>query len=134
VYDEDQGILRTTDGGSTWIQYAIPGVFLNHISFSDLTHGTAVGYQGVALTTTDGGDTSLFSGHGYEARPFWSLRYRCNYSNGSWIERHNPQNGDQPGANADSDRYAAGDSDAEAAPDATLAPDSVITGKTLGAD
>ncbi len=59
-------ILRTTNGGATWIpQFNQPGVTLYGVSFADANNGTAVGnrpssiwgYYGVILHTTNGGST-----------------------------------------------------------------------------
>ena len=51
-------IVRTTDGGNTWITQANPGtVCLFEVSFTDANTGTAVGDGGLILRTTNGGDT-----------------------------------------------------------------------------
>lgn len=62
-------LFRTVDGGNTW--QALPGYTgsggFSALRFADATHGVAVGPAGVALTTSDGGDTWL-------ARPTGSSR------------------------------------------------------------
>ena len=59
-------ILKTVDGGSSWMRLTIPDsiVALRNISFRDSSIGLAVGYQyrnqivsGIILRTTDGGST-----------------------------------------------------------------------------
>ncbi len=51
-------ILRTTDGGSTWVvQTSGTTDFLYGVSFTDATTGTAVGTGGTILRTTDGGSS-----------------------------------------------------------------------------
>lgn len=53
------GFFRSTDGGVSW--HAIPGMAawqgFAAIRFADASHGIAVGPAGLALTTSDGGDT-----------------------------------------------------------------------------
>jgi len=59
-------ILRTTDGGETWIsQSAGTARWLDGVCFTDANNGTAVGGDGVILRTTDGGNnwTSYSSGY-----------------------------------------------------------------------
>ena len=54
-------ILRTTDGGETWVNQSINKIsWIGRISFTDANHGTAVGYDvladsGLILRTTNGG-------------------------------------------------------------------------------
>jgi len=51
-------ILATTDGGATWsAQSSRTTEDLNDVTFSDATHGWAVGVWGAILATTDGGAT-----------------------------------------------------------------------------
>src|SRR5205085_7559455 len=51
-------ILRTTDGGSTWISQSNgASIPLVGVSFTDANTGTVVGGAGVILRTTDGGNT-----------------------------------------------------------------------------
>ena len=53
-------ILRTTDGGTTWVRHSIGFSYpysLRDVSFTDANTGTAVGRRGTILRTTDGGDT-----------------------------------------------------------------------------
>src|SRR5581483_8810953 len=58
-------ILRTTDGGDTWVEqtnYTLPqgANAFYAVSFSDANTGTAVGYEnpdGMILRTTDGGNS-----------------------------------------------------------------------------
>jgi photosystem II stability/assembly factor-like uncharacterized protein len=51
-------ILISADEGQTWTQSRVPTrVLLTGVSFSDPTHGWAVGHDGVILATTDGGVT-----------------------------------------------------------------------------
>jgi len=57
---EEGTIIRSTDGGSTWVvRHSSGGVShtLNSISFGDLDSGTVVGHSGTILRTTDGGAT-----------------------------------------------------------------------------
>jgi photosystem II stability/assembly factor-like uncharacterized protein len=63
-YPEKAGILKTTDGGTTWTRCVIPDSVadLASIRFVNSTNGYAVGYKmtgtiasGVVLRTTDGG-------------------------------------------------------------------------------
>ena len=49
------GILRTTDGGTSWNSVSTNS--LNAVSFSDANIGTAVGSNNTILRTTDGGAT-----------------------------------------------------------------------------
>ena len=50
-------ILRTTDGGSTWVsQNSGTTNQLNEVVFTDANTGTAVGEGGTVLRTTDGGN------------------------------------------------------------------------------
>jgi photosystem II stability/assembly factor-like uncharacterized protein len=52
----DGTILRTTDGGSTWItQTSGTTNYLIGVSFTDAMTGTAVGADGTILRTTTGG-------------------------------------------------------------------------------
>ncbi|PJC57721.1 MAG: hypothetical protein CO025_11935, partial [Ignavibacteria bacterium CG_4_9_14_0_2_um_filter_37_13] len=58
----DNGIYKTTDGGSTWIAYfgTSAGFIVNSISFSDTLNGWCVGddgTRGLIIHTTDGGKT-----------------------------------------------------------------------------
>src|SRR5207237_9059088 len=51
-------ILRTTDGGATWVNQSDGTQYqLNAVSFTDTNHGTAVGSGAGILHTTDGGAT-----------------------------------------------------------------------------
>lgn len=51
-------ILRTTDGGATWVgQWASTRRHLYGVAFTDANTGLAVGQGGVILKTTDGGTT-----------------------------------------------------------------------------
>ena len=51
-------IYRTTNGGASWVTQSV-GVGLQAVFFSDANNGTAVGYPGAILRTTDGGSTGL---------------------------------------------------------------------------
>jgi photosystem II stability/assembly factor-like uncharacterized protein len=52
------GVILTTADGQTWsAQYTAEDAVLCDISFTDLLHGCAVGYDGAILTTEDGGGT-----------------------------------------------------------------------------
>ena len=57
-------ILRTTNGGLTWISQNGATNWLRGVSFTDANTGTVVGEDGTILRTTDGGSTwiSLSSG------------------------------------------------------------------------
>ena len=49
-------ILRTTDGGATWVsQYSGSDVQFSAVSFTDANTGTAVGSLGAIVRTTDAG-------------------------------------------------------------------------------
>ncbi|MBW2161924.1 MAG: hypothetical protein JRH14_18490 [Deltaproteobacteria bacterium] len=49
-------ILRTTDGGATWVeQTSGTSEPLHDVSFTDANTGTIVGEAGIILRTTDGG-------------------------------------------------------------------------------
>src|SRR5262249_31565015 len=49
-------IVRTTDGGATWmLQPSGTGAHLTGVSFTDANTGTVVGYDGTILRTVDGG-------------------------------------------------------------------------------
>ncbi len=51
-------IIKSVDGGKTWdTVYNAPGIWLNDLSFTSISHGWAVGDEGLVLRTTDGGDT-----------------------------------------------------------------------------
>ncbi|UCH85221.1 MAG: choice-of-anchor D domain-containing protein [Candidatus Latescibacterota bacterium] len=51
-------ILRTTDGGATWVRQSSGTTsILIGVSFTDVNTGTAVGENGLILRTTDGGET-----------------------------------------------------------------------------
>lgn len=51
-------ILRTTDGGTTWVrQKSGTANRLTGVSFTDASTGTVVGEEGTILRTTDGGAT-----------------------------------------------------------------------------
>src|SRR2546423_46327 len=51
-------ILRTTDGGATWIFHSIgTSVSLQGVSFTGASTGTVVGSGGAIFRTTDGGAT-----------------------------------------------------------------------------
>jgi photosystem II stability/assembly factor-like uncharacterized protein len=53
---ENGTILRTTDGGNTWVsQTSGTTNALFSVSFTDVNHGTAVGDYGTILRTTNGG-------------------------------------------------------------------------------
>lgn len=55
-YDRGGLILRTLDGGATWIRQANPmPFFIFAVSFVDANLGFAVGAFGVILRTIDGG-------------------------------------------------------------------------------
>ncbi len=58
VVGEAGTILRTTDGGTTWVPQ-ISGVTetLLAVAFTDASNGTAAGQLGVILKTSDGGKT-----------------------------------------------------------------------------
>jgi hypothetical protein len=58
VVGELGAILRTTDGGATWVPQT-SGVTetLLAVTFTDANNGTAVGQLGVILRTTDGGQS-----------------------------------------------------------------------------
>ena len=51
---EDGNILKTTNGGNTWISRNIAGQYVNDIFFTDSYHGWAVGYQFISKTTNGG--------------------------------------------------------------------------------
>jgi photosystem II stability/assembly factor-like uncharacterized protein len=58
VVGRDRSILRTTNGGTTWINLAAPLSYVepwNSLSFFDTTNGIIVGDHGVVVTTTNGG-------------------------------------------------------------------------------
>jgi len=50
-------ILKTTDGGKTWIEKSasVTGQFLHDVCFSDVKTGIAVGTSGTVISTNDGG-------------------------------------------------------------------------------
>lgn len=48
-------ILRSTDGGQSWIESEVSGDFFQAISFPSHTTGYMVGYNGTILKTTDNG-------------------------------------------------------------------------------
>ena len=50
-------ILRSVDGGTTWIENEVSGDFFQSISFPSPTIGYMVGYNGTILKTTDNGVT-----------------------------------------------------------------------------
>jgi len=51
-------IIQSRDHGRTWTQARVPvSVPLTAVSFFDAQHGWAVGHEGVALRTVDGGNT-----------------------------------------------------------------------------
>src|SRR5262249_47563818 len=51
-------ILRTTDGGATWVsQYDGTEAQFSAVSFTDANTGTAAGSSGTIVRTTDGGNT-----------------------------------------------------------------------------
>ena len=55
-------ILAATDGGATWSAQNADGPhggpdWLNSVTFTDASHGWAVGHGGVIVATADGGDT-----------------------------------------------------------------------------
>ncbi len=58
-------ILRTTDGGETWVRkdYGIRGEELNAVSFPTSTTGFIVGHETI-MATTDGGETWKFQNPG----------------------------------------------------------------------
>ena len=59
-------ILRTTNGGETWISQSAGNTrLLEGVCFTDANNGTAVGTDGIILRTTDGGNnwTSYSSGY-----------------------------------------------------------------------
>lgn len=51
------GIYRTTDGGSSWQSITTAAYGVTSVHFADLSHGVAVGPSGVALVSSDGGQT-----------------------------------------------------------------------------
>ncbi len=52
---EDGNILKTTNGGDTWVsRNIITGQGINDIYFTDSNHGWVVGYQFIAKTTNGG--------------------------------------------------------------------------------
>ena len=51
------GILRTTNGGTSWIQVVDASRVLCRVHFTDVRVGAAVGYGGTVFRTSDGGDT-----------------------------------------------------------------------------
>lgn len=56
VAGQDGIVLRTSNGGSTWIEEkSNTTVFLRSIFFTDSLNGYAVGYSGVIIKSTDGG-------------------------------------------------------------------------------
>jgi photosystem II stability/assembly factor-like uncharacterized protein len=85
----DRGfILRSTDGGVSWVQQASPvTVMLNAVHMIDAKSGWAVGHDAVILATTDGGITwtKKFEDAGLET-PLFDI----------WFE--NPQHGIAVGA------------------------------------
>jgi photosystem II stability/assembly factor-like uncharacterized protein len=48
-------ILRTSDGGSTWVTQLTGTIYYSGVSFTDINHGTVVGENGTILRTVDGG-------------------------------------------------------------------------------
>ena len=55
-------ILRTTDGGLTWIAQTNPTMFcMNSVSFTDANNGTAVGWGGTIIRTWNGGNPTPVS-------------------------------------------------------------------------
>lgn len=64
---DDATIIKTTDGGISWIQKAVPGPpYLKSVSFPDSQTGYAVGFDEMAFTkvlkTTNGGENCISSG------------------------------------------------------------------------
>jgi len=58
IYSNDVGVVRSTDGGDTWIpQSSGTSYDLFGVHFADAERGTAVGAVGTVLHTTDGGET-----------------------------------------------------------------------------
>ena len=57
AYPGNASIFRTGDGGSTWSAVPDTPYRLNGVRFVDAQHGVAVGEFGLALVTTDGGQT-----------------------------------------------------------------------------
>ena len=56
VAGDDGRILRTTNGGTTWVSQTSGTVWsLYGVSFTDANAGTVVGHKGTILRTTDGG-------------------------------------------------------------------------------
>jgi photosystem II stability/assembly factor-like uncharacterized protein len=53
----DRGIHRTTDGGESWQSSLTTDCILNHVAFVNDTLGWAVGFEGIILHTTNGGDS-----------------------------------------------------------------------------
>lgn len=58
IVGTDGLIMRTDDGGTTWIkQKSGTTAKLHAVTFSDVNQGTAVGEFGIILHTKDGGTT-----------------------------------------------------------------------------
>ena len=63
-------ILRTTDGGGTWVARSSGTTkHLRDVSFADVNNGTAVGNSGTIVRTTDGGATWVEQDSGTVANP-----------------------------------------------------------------
>jgi hypothetical protein len=67
-------ILRTTDGGANWVTQT--SGTLNHlygVSFTDASHGTAVGVNGTILRTNTGGSESGQVTQNYSVQNKWNI-------------------------------------------------------------
>jgi len=54
----DSLVMRTEDGGETWLRMTVPSkVELYHLDFTDSSHAWIVGDKGLILASTDGGLT-----------------------------------------------------------------------------
>ena len=76
-------IIRTTDGGKTWIrQISGNNYWLNGVSFTDINNGTVVGEVGTILRTTDGGENWISQTSGIND---WFEGVYFYDSNNGWI-------------------------------------------------
>jgi photosystem II stability/assembly factor-like uncharacterized protein len=58
ITNRDQAIYKTTNAGLTWVRKSTPSIgVLNNVDFVDLSNGWGVGDKGVAMHTSDGGET-----------------------------------------------------------------------------
>lgn len=67
-------ILRTSDGGNTWVvKFFHSGASLQTVFFIDLNKGWAAGWGGTIVHTTDGGETWSFQASGLNPSLFGSV-------------------------------------------------------------